>query len=44
MTINHVIIANETEDVEVHSKWLDWAWSVGKLFQQPESKIITPMI
>jgi len=26
-TMDHVITADETEDVEVHSKWLDWTWT-----------------
>jgi hypothetical protein len=28
----HVITADETKDKEVHSKWLDWTWSLGELF------------
>jgi hypothetical protein len=43
-TIYHVIRADETEDVEVHSKWLDWTWNLGKLFQQPENKAVTAAI
>ncbi len=31
-TMAHVITADETKDKEVHSKWLDWTWSLGELF------------
>jgi hypothetical protein len=42
--MDHVISANKTRDIEVHSKWLDWAWLLGELFQQPEKEVITNMI
>jgi hypothetical protein len=40
-TMDHVIMADETEDKEVHSKRLNWTWTLGKLFQQPENEIVT---
>jgi hypothetical protein len=43
-TKDHVITADKTEDKEVHSKWLDWTWLLGGLFQQPENKIVTAAI
>jgi hypothetical protein len=27
-----------------HSKWLDWTWTVGQLFQQPENEKVTKAI
>ncbi len=43
-TMDHIIMANETEDMEVHSKWLNWTWTLRELFQQPENKIVTKAI
>ncbi len=43
-TMDHIIMAYETKDKEVHSKWLDWTWTLGKLFQQPENEIVTDTI
>jgi hypothetical protein len=40
-TMDHIIMADETEDIEVHSKLLDWTWTLGKLFQQPKNEIVT---
>jgi hypothetical protein len=42
--MDHVISAGETEDVEVHSKLLDWTWTLGELFQQPENEIVNTAI
>jgi hypothetical protein len=42
--MNHVIMADETEEVEVHSKWLDWTWTLGELFQQPKNEIMNKAI
>jgi hypothetical protein len=42
--MDHIIQADETKDKEVHSKWLDWTWTFGELFQQPENEIVTDAI
>jgi len=39
-TMDHVITANKNENIEVPSKWIDWTWTLGELFQQPENDII----
>jgi hypothetical protein len=28
----------------VHSKWLNWTWTLGELFHQPKNEIITSKI
>ncbi len=43
-TMDHVITADETTYMEVHSKWLDWTWTLGELFQQPKNEIVTTAI
>ncbi len=43
-TLDHVITANKAEDVEVHSKWLDWTWSMGELFNYPDNETLTATI
>jgi hypothetical protein len=40
----HLITADDTEETEIHSKWLDWTWTVGQLFQQPENEKVTKVI
>jgi len=42
--MDHVITADETTYMEVHSKWLDWTWTLGELFQQPKNEIVTTAI
>jgi len=37
-TMDHIIMADDSEEIEIHSKWLDWTWTLGQLFQQPEMK------
>ncbi len=37
-TMDQVIMVDETEDMELHSKWLDWTWSLGEPFQQPRTR------
>jgi hypothetical protein len=36
--MDHIITA------DVHSKWLDWTWTLGQLFQQPENEVVTAAI
>jgi hypothetical protein len=43
-TMDHVITANDSEEIEIHSKWLDWTWTLGQLFQQPENEKVTAAI
>jgi len=33
-----------TADKEVHSKWLDWTWTLGKLVQKPKNEIVKAAI
>jgi hypothetical protein len=42
--MDHIITADDSEEIEIHSKWLDWTWTMGQLFQQPESKLVTTAI
>jgi hypothetical protein len=43
-TMDHIITADDSEEIEVHSKWLDWTLTLGQLFQQPEREMITTAI
>jgi hypothetical protein len=43
-TMDHIITADDSEEIEIHSKWLDWTWTLGQLFQQPESEMVTTAI
>ncbi len=43
-TMDHIITADDSEEMEIHSKWLDWNWTLGQLFQQPENKKVTKAI
>jgi hypothetical protein len=40
----HIITADDIEEIEIHSKWLDWTQTSGQLFQQPENKKVTKVI
>jgi hypothetical protein len=42
--MDHIITADDSEEIEIHSKWLDWTWTMGQLFQQLESKMVTTAI
>jgi hypothetical protein len=42
--MDHIITANDSEEIEIHSKWLDWTWTLGQLFQQPEKEMVTTAI
>jgi hypothetical protein len=37
-TMDHIIMADNSEEIEIHSKWLNWTWTLGQLFQQPENE------
>jgi hypothetical protein len=43
-TMDHIITADDSEELEIHSKWLDWTWTLGQLFQQPENEKVTKAI
>jgi hypothetical protein len=42
--MDHIIMADDSEEIEIHSKWLDWTWTLGQLFQQPENEVVTAAI
>jgi hypothetical protein len=42
--MDYIITADDSEEIEIHSKWLDWTWTLGQLFQQPENEMVTTAI
>jgi hypothetical protein len=42
--MDHIITANDSKEIEIHSKRLDWTWTLGELFQQPENEVVTSAI
>jgi hypothetical protein len=43
-TMDHIITADDSEEIEIHSKWLNWTWTLGQLFQQPGNEMVTTAI
>jgi hypothetical protein len=43
-TMDHIITADDSEEIEIHSKWQDWTWMLGELFQQLENEVVTVAI
>jgi len=43
-TMDHIITVDNSEEIEIHSKWLDWTWTLGQLFLQPENEKVTEAI
>jgi hypothetical protein len=43
-TMDHIITADESEEITIHSKWLDWTWTLGQLFLQSENEVVTTAI
>jgi hypothetical protein len=43
-TMDHIITADDSEEVEILDKWLDRTWMLPQLFQQPESKVVISAI
>ncbi len=43
-TMDHIITADDSEEVEILDKWLDWIWTLPQLFQQPESEVVLSAI
>ena len=37
--MDHIITADDSEEFTIHSKWLDWTWTLGQLFKQEESAV-----
>ncbi len=42
--MDHIITADDSEEIMIHSKWLDWTWTLGQLFQQSENEVVTTAI
>ncbi len=43
-SMDHIITADDDEEIQIHSKWLNWTWTLGQLFQQPENEKVTAAI
>jgi hypothetical protein len=43
-TMDHIITTDDSEEIEIRSKWLDWTWMLGQLFHQPENEMVTTAI
>jgi hypothetical protein len=39
--MDHLITADETDDIEVHSAWLDWTMTLSQLFNHDDAEQIT---
>ena len=39
-TMDHIIMADDSEEVKILDKWLNWIWTLPQLFQQPESEVV----
>jgi len=39
--MDHLITADETDDIEVHSAWLDWTMTLSQLFDHDDTEQIT---
>jgi hypothetical protein len=42
--MDHIITADDSEEIEILDKWIDWTWTLPQLFQQPESKVVISTI
>jgi hypothetical protein len=43
-TIDHIIKADDSKEIEINSKWLDWTWTLGQLFQHLENEKVMEAI
>jgi hypothetical protein len=43
-TMDHIITADDSEEIEILDKWLDWTWTLPQLFQQPKSEVVISAI
>jgi hypothetical protein len=41
--MDHLITADETDDIEVHSAWLDWTMTLSQLFNHDDAEQITKL-
>jgi len=44
LTMDHIITADDTNDVEIHSTWLDFTMSLAQLFDHSNSEQITQIV
>ncbi len=44
LTMDHLIMADELEELEVHSTWLDWTMSLSQLFDHNDAEQITSTV
>jgi hypothetical protein len=42
--MDHVITADDSEDMEIHSTWLNWTMTLSHFFDQKDSEQITKVI
>ncbi len=38
--MDHIITADDSEEIDILDKWLDWTWTLPQPFQQPESEVV----
>ena len=43
-TMGHFITADKTEEMEVHSTWLDWTLTLSQLFDHNDAEQITQAV
>jgi hypothetical protein len=43
-SVDHVITADETEDMAIESQWLNWTWTLAELFNHVESETVITLI
>jgi hypothetical protein len=43
-TMDHIITADDSGEIKILDKWLDWTWTLPQLFQQPESEVVISAI
>jgi hypothetical protein len=36
--------SDDSKEIKIHSKWLDWTWTLGQLFQQLENEVVSMAI
>jgi hypothetical protein len=42
--MDHVIAADDSDDFEIHSTWLDWTMTLGQLFDHQDTKQILELV
>jgi hypothetical protein len=38
--MDHIITADDSKEIEILDRWLNWTWTLPQLFQQPESEVV----